>query len=242
MSYRVAPLEREPAYMKVCHALEQDIIDGRLDVGDRLPTETDLAQQFGVNRSTVREGVRLLEQTGLITRGAAKRWVVCRPDASDVANTTSKAISRSGVTFLQAWEALTVIYPQAAALVAERVTPESLEQMRSRIRQEEAIAPDDNAALLETVAGFFSDLVLSVDNPVLQVPLESINLLLQSSLEKILHATPDARTRIIAAQRELVSAFENRDPDHAMLWMRRHIADLRRGYQVAGIDTDTRIS
>ena len=241
MTYRPQPIPREPAYLKVCQALEQDILQGRLSIGDVLPTETILADQFGVNRSTVREGVRLLEQTGLIARGAAKRWVVSQIEATDVASSTSRALARSGVTFEHAWEALSVLYPQAAAMVADRIDAETVAQMQQRLTLQSALKANQHDALVESVSDFFSDFAAAVGNPALQVPMESLNLLLASSLRKIIRSAPDAATRIQAAQRELIDAFAVGDKDRAVLWMTRHIADLRRGYQVAGVDVHARI-
>src|SRR5690606_30266792 len=44
-----------PAYRLVCQAIEREILEGRLAIGAKLPTEVDLAERFGVNRATVRE-------------------------------------------------------------------------------------------------------------------------------------------------------------------------------------------
>ncbi len=241
MTYRPEPISREPAYMKVCQALEQDILKGRLSIGDVLPTETILADQFGVNRSTVREGVRLLEQTGLIARGAAKRWVVSQVEATDVASSTSRALARSGVTFQNAWEALSVLYPQAASLVAARIDGDVLKNMQQRLEGQSQLKAGQHDDLVESVSEFFSDFAAAVDNPALQVAMESLNFLLASSLRKIIRSAPDAPSRILKAQRELMTAFEARDEERAVLWMTRHIADLRRGYQVAGVDVEARI-
>ena len=59
-----APVEREPAYTRVSTAIEHKILARTLRNGDVLPAETDLAQQFRVHRSTVREALRALEAEG----------------------------------------------------------------------------------------------------------------------------------------------------------------------------------
>ena len=63
---RFPRLKRPPAYRVVAEALVEEVLQRRLPPGSQLPTEADLAEQFAVNRSTVREGVRLLEEAGLV--------------------------------------------------------------------------------------------------------------------------------------------------------------------------------
>ena len=66
-------IERAPTYRLVYEVIEREILEGRLRVGDPLPAELQLAEQLGVNRSTVREGIRLLEKSGLVERNGGKR-------------------------------------------------------------------------------------------------------------------------------------------------------------------------
>src|SRR5580693_1280647 len=65
-----APLLLEPAYRKVAEAIGARILSRALHEGQRLPPETELARQFAVNRSTVREALRELESRGLVQRRA----------------------------------------------------------------------------------------------------------------------------------------------------------------------------
>jgi DNA-binding GntR family transcriptional regulator len=58
------PVERAPAYIKVSSAIEHKILSRALREGDVLPAELELAQQFRVHRSTVREALRQLENAG----------------------------------------------------------------------------------------------------------------------------------------------------------------------------------
>ena len=82
-------IERAPAYKLVYDAIEKQIFAGRLKVGDPLPAETTLAEQFGVNRSTVREGIRLLEQSGLVERQGGKRPRISIPHYLELASSAN---------------------------------------------------------------------------------------------------------------------------------------------------------
>ncbi len=85
MTLAIQALRLSPAYELIFQALEQRILAGVLKPGDRLPVESDLAASFGVNRSTVREGIRLLEREGLLRRVNGKRLEVSLPRYQDLA-------------------------------------------------------------------------------------------------------------------------------------------------------------
>jgi DNA-binding GntR family transcriptional regulator len=65
------PLDTAPAYLRLSAAIRARILGRELGEGDSLPTETELARQFAVNRSTVREALRNLQSAG--TRRASRR-------------------------------------------------------------------------------------------------------------------------------------------------------------------------
>lgn len=50
----------------VIEFIELQVLTGKLTVGDRLPAERELAHTLGVSRTAVREGIRLLEVTGIV--------------------------------------------------------------------------------------------------------------------------------------------------------------------------------
>ena len=75
------PIDVAPAYQKVADAIEREIVNGRIKPGDPIGTEHDLVRQFGVNRSTIREGIRVLEEGGLIRRDSSRRLHACLPSS-----------------------------------------------------------------------------------------------------------------------------------------------------------------
>src|SRR5437879_9338555 len=115
MSVEFAPLLIETAYRKVAAAIGERILSRALREGERLPPETELARQFGVNRSTVREALRELESSGLVKRRpGSKLMSVTRPQHDAIAEGVSRALVMHDVTFLEVWEALTIIEPPIA--------------------------------------------------------------------------------------------------------------------------------
>ncbi|MEO1150653.1 MAG: GntR family transcriptional regulator [Pseudomonadota bacterium] len=239
--HRFPPIRKVPAYLKVRDAIEAEILAGRLAEGAFLPTESDLCTQLDVNRSTVREGIRLLETSGLVERGAGKRLRVRRPGTGDVALSTSRALTFSGVTVLQAWDALALFQPQMAASAATRFGPaeiKALEATHTRLTETPA---DDFENIVLYTDDFFACIAVGFDNPITTALLAALNRLTEAGLRQVVAAVPDARTRIITAQANLITALKKQDADTARLWMTRHIDDLRRGFDVAGLSMDTLI-
>jgi len=234
--HQFTPIKRAPAYLQVQRAIEADILSGSLAEGDLLPTESALCEQFGVTRSTVREGIRLLETSGLVKRGPAKRLVVCRPGSVDVALSTSRALTFSGVTFREAFEALALFQPQVAARAAQVFTEVETRRLTEVHAQLIRTAREDYEAVVAMTDAFFAAIADGFDNGVTTAMLASLNRLIEAGLRQVVASVPDARARILTAQHELISAIEAGDAEAARLWMSRHIDDLHRGFEVAGME------
>lgn len=71
-----------PRFQEILEAVRGDIVDERLALGDRLPSEQELCLRFRASRYTVREALRRLQEEGLIARrqGAGTVVVATRPD------------------------------------------------------------------------------------------------------------------------------------------------------------------
>lgn len=65
-------MSTKPLYEQLADKLTRYIRDGRLKPGDRLPTEAELGEMFGVSRITVRQGLAILTRNGLIERFASR--------------------------------------------------------------------------------------------------------------------------------------------------------------------------
>jgi DNA-binding FadR family transcriptional regulator len=241
MSVEFAPLLLEPAYRKVAAAIGARVLSRQLREGERLPPETELARQFGVNRSTVREALRELESRGLVRRRpGSKLMSVSRPPQQAVAQGVSQALLLHDVTVRDVWEALTILEPPLAQAAARARTAQDVEELGAAAEAFSAGRADTEQAVQRT-AQVFRCIGRAAHNPVLELAQEPLLQLLEPSLRVMIDRVPQARSRIATAHRRLVEALNTRDEESAHAWMARHIRDFRRGYEIAGIDLGLRL-
>lgn len=242
MSVEFTPLLIEPAYRKVAARIGERILSRALREGERLPSETELARQFGVNRSTVREALRELESRGLVRRRpGSKLMSVSRPHHEAVAAGVSHALLLHDVTVRNVWEALTILEPPLAETAARTRTAADLECVRAAAAAFGA-QRELAARAVHRCAEFFRCIGRATHNPVLGLAQEPLLQLLEPSLGVMIDKLPQARERIAVAQRRLVEALEARDTGAAHDWMARHVRDFRKGYELAGIDLERRVT
>lgn len=242
MSAEFAPLLIEPAYRKVASVIGARILNRALREGERLPSETELARQFGVNRSTVREALRELESRGLLQRRpGSKLMSVSRPQHETVAAGVSHALLLHDVTVRNVWEALTILEPPIAQAAARERTAPDLARIVAATAAFTAAEADTEQAVQRT-AEVFRRIGQAAHNPVLGLAQEPLLQLLEPSLRVMIDQVPQARTRIATAHRRLLEALEARDETGAHSWMARHIRDFRKGYELAGIELEMQLT
>lgn len=226
-----------PAYRQVAEAIERQIVTGGLRPGEPVGTEADLVKQFHVNRSTVREGIRLLEHSGLIRRDSRRRLLVGLPHYDRLATRMSRALVLQEVTFRELYEAALALHSTTVELAAERATPELVAALDANIGRTQA-ALDDPAAIAELDAEFHTLLGQASNNRVLELAREPTNMLIYPTTELIMRQGGPGASRLVHAHRMIADAVRRRDVDAARLWVRRHLNDWRKGFERAGKDLD----
>lgn len=129
----IEPIERE-------HRLYERVADRVLDLvrnetwrpGDRLPTERDLAEAFGVSRTVVREAVKVLEARGVLETQTGSRVYVRKPDSATVSRSLQTYLQMMGQEDmdLRLWEIRRVLEVETAALSATRATDEQCQEFQ----------------------------------------------------------------------------------------------------------------
>ncbi len=233
------PLDTAPAYLRLSAAIRARILGRELGEGDSLPTETELARQFAVNRSTVREALRNLQSAGLVERrGGGKKLYVSRPAVGAVGEGLREALTLHEARFADVWEALLALEPAVAAAAARRRDAAQLAALE-RLAEDFGSRELPATEAVALVGQFFRALGVASGNPVFVLANEPLVQLVEPSLAIIIDRLPQARRRIAGAQRAMVAAIRARDRAGAADWMRRHVEDFRRGFEQAGFPLET---
>ena len=226
-----------PAYRLVAEAIERQILAGTMRPGEPIGTEAELVRQFGVNRSTVREGIRLLEQDGLIRREPNRRLSVGLPHYERLATRSTRALILSEVTFRELYEAAMALQIATVEAAAERAPSALLEAMEDNIDRTAKVLADP-AAVAGLDTEFHALIGKASGNRVLQLAREPSDLLVFPTTRLVLSQVKEGPARLLEAHRRILAALMRRDKEDARLWARRHINDWRKGFERAGNDLD----
>ena len=205
---------------RVFSRLVEDVLSGRYEPGEKLPTQRALAAELDVNMASVREAVKRLEQLGLVEvrHGDAMRVTDWRTSGGldVIAHVLFAAGGLDHQMLGQLMEARRLMLAETARLAAERRDDEQarrLEALAERI----ADAPDEAAAQALDFA-FFSELVEAAGNVVL--------VLVMNSIRRIYFARGELFVAIVQIPRESYAraarAVKRRQPDAAA----RAVAEL----------------
>ena len=236
-SLNVERLSLTRAYHAVSEALQRYIVSGGLKPGDPLPTEFELCEMFGVNRSTVREGIRQLEAEGLVTRESRKRLVVSIPGSGNLAPQVTRALVMNQVTFRDLLLVAMQLEPLAAELAAQRATAEHVAGMEANVAGL-AAAIESNGDSIDFDLEFHGLLARCSENQVLLLSREPVSLLLFRTYEEIRPEIAQAQRRNLEAHRKILDAVRHGDTAGARDWMERHLRDFELGWRLAGRQMD----
>jgi GntR family transcriptional repressor for pyruvate dehydrogenase complex len=213
--------------------LEDLIRNGHFGESGRLPSERELADQFGVGRGTMREAVRTLETLGIVVKTHGVGSFAVFPSPTSAVHELLKA---GDVTALELFEVRYAIEPEAAALAAERRTQQDIREMRRILT---------NAKTRDVDPGDFVALDFSFHRRVAET---SKNRLLLRLYEQIAPHHSNYSTKAIAfpgrvelaraGHLKILEAIEGEDSEAARRAAHTHLSDAEQALAAAaGHDT-----
>jgi GntR family transcriptional repressor for pyruvate dehydrogenase complex len=123
---RWQPVEKLRSYEQIVTQIEDMIRSGHLQVGDKIPSERSLAEQFHVSRVVVRESIRHLEARNIIEVQQGSGTYVRRVPPQTLAQNVTLLLELEKSSFVDLMMVRQALEVTAARLAATQATPEEL--------------------------------------------------------------------------------------------------------------------
>ena len=215
--------------------LATEIVAGDRAEGEWLPKEVDLATQFEISRGIAREGIRALEERGLLTVRHGRGAAVAPRDQWDLFDADVITVLLEGPAATQVLgeylECRRLLEVDAAALAAERATKEDIAALADCLeRMDEAVrsrSRDAEAAYHRADVAFHEALLSATGNRVLGTLARRIHDALLAARYPL--ARPAYRKqRAMSEHRAIFDAVGRQDPEAARRAMDAHLATVGR--------------
>lgn len=222
-----APVRAERTFEIIASKVRDQIRDGKLRTGDKLPPERELAQQFGTSRNAVREALRSLEHAGLISmhKGAHGGAFITDGDPSAVAQSMEDLMYLGGIALADVTESRLSIETAIVEFAATKGTTADFDRLDQNIDQvEELTQARDMEAKTDLNIEFHVLLAEATGNPVLVLMMRTLMDLLRAVHRPI---TAEDTVDIIKSRRRFMQLLRNREVAPATAEMKDHLSRLQ---------------
>jgi len=217
-------IEQKKIYLQILEQIKDNIIEGNLKSGDRLPSERQWAEQLGVSRATIREAIRALEMIGLVKcqQGEGNFIAVDYEDTLTQPLTIMFWLSKAKISQIQ--ELRRALETESAKLAAKHMTPERYEKIEKICHAIET--ETDESIRAELDKRFHYEIAMASENIMIKNVLLSSAFLIEALIKDIRIAILDDPLRgplIDQQHQNILQALQSHDPLKAAMAMSQHM-------------------
>lgn len=224
------PLKTVRLSDQVIEALKEVINRDGFAPGDKFYSENELTKKLEVSRSSIREAVRILEVTGVVTVKHGKGIFIADPLKKELEAFREWLINNETSIF-EHFEVRMMIDPKAAGVAAVKADDEDIRNMEKACHDFKTLFDEGNTpALIKRDEEFHLAMAKSTKNKTLYYLMKTMTSSLSEGWVTSLH-TPGRSEKTIEEHKAIIQAIKNRDSEAAEKAMRFHLdnalADIR---------------
>ena len=227
----VKPIVKKRVYQEIISQFVEMLRDDRIKVGDRLPSERNLADMFQVSRPSVREALRVMETIGIIETRAGGGAFVTDLNLAPFINTFAPLIIRRKGFEMELLDLRELLEVKAVGLTAESARPEailSLDKIIQRMYRALENKDIEESALCDIE--FHKTIFKSSGNYVLMQTANYVNSLMEISIKgnrALLLREEKNGVKLCSEHKSIFEAIKQKDPVLARERMNKHIEGVR---------------
>jgi len=218
---------RDKLHSSVASAFEARILSGDLPIGERLPSEGEIARDFGVSTRSVREAMQILETKGLVRRRHGERTTVVRDDVGEylgtLAVTVRQLLAGDPDYLLQLMVVRRMIETEVLGILTARDQPVDAAVTAALEGMRQARDAGDFAGFIEADAAFHLALVHSAGNKILSVYYDNLSGLIGDVIRVSSRVPSKSLDAAYAEHADIYERIRTRDEAGAKALMRAQI-------------------
>ena len=221
--------QNKPLSEQVCELIETQIINGVFVVGDKLPTENELAEMYQVSRTVIREATKILKEKGLLESFVGKgTFVVDKTDRGIGSSINAFVRMNPDASYSCLLEVRQMLEPEMAAMAAIKASKEQIAEMHKIInlmdRSLEGIDPIEE--FFHADYKFHNLLAESTGNPLVVMLMKPLGMLMRNQQQFHGYHVKGGSNKSQNYHKMILEAIKNRDPEAARTMMRNHIQQV----------------
>lgn len=230
LSPKFQAIKSTRAFEEIASQIRNELAEGRLKIGNRLPSERALSEQFGVSRNTLREALRSLEHAGLVRlqKGATGGAFISEGSAGAITTGLMDMYHVGSIQPAQLTEAriwLESIIVREACLRASKADLALLAENINEV--EAATARGDFDSRAELNLEFHSILARMTGNPIMVILMNG----LLAVLRHFVHTIGEYdNTFVLPSRRRFLKLMEAKDAEGAVAEMEASLKRVQRNY------------
>ena len=221
------PLEKKRYSEQIAEMIQEKILKQRLQQGTRLPTERELAEEFQVSRTVIREAIRELEVAGLvrIKKGPKGGIFIDNAYHKPLSASLRKLITSGWINVDHILEVRMLIEPYIASQATFKAKKSDIEEIRSLL-QNSSMNLDDVALLKKNNIEFHLLIAKASGNPVFSILMRSVMDILEEIARDFLVLSIERD--FLQAHKEIFDLIVQRDPEKVRKAIEEDILDVNR--------------
>jgi GntR family transcriptional regulator, transcriptional repressor for pyruvate dehydrogenase complex len=216
-------IRKNRVHEEVAKQLESLILK-KLQPGDKLPAERELAQKLGVSRSSIRDAMRRLHLIGLVEPRQGAGTVVREISSETLASPLSNVISHKRQLVGELLDFRIMLEPPLAARAAKHASAEQVRRMEEILARQASLLRAGHLAVEEDAEFHYCIAQASGNSVVLKVLDVLMDLLRETRSQSL--QTQGRPMKSLAGHKRILAAIKRRDAAAAEASMRQHIADV----------------
>ncbi|MGE5449776.1 MAG: FadR/GntR family transcriptional regulator [Methanomassiliicoccales archaeon] len=227
------PIKPKKIYEEIVSQLQDMMVEGLYNPGDKLPSEREMAEVLGVSRPSVREAITALAAMGILEVRPGEGTFVAHTSDRETIKSLAMILAVERNSLAELMEVRRILECEAAAMAAGRANNEDIELMEDLLTSMKATAERREQGV-EFDLQFHFAVAQATHNRVLHRLINTLDELMHQTFilnRQEMYSSPGVANRIISEHEAILDGIKNHQPRAARQGMNSHLSHVQKGLE-----------